>query len=160
MLSRKTFVSAFEEFWQKKIPFLTKTLRFTDQNSKNWYRSDLLFLHYLIFRLPEKLYCGLQGTAVERWKSQYSFQITSFSGFKMRPPNAVSVWEDRKWLLRNYFHEFDLKSVGCKKYHISLLVTLRSAPTIITLNVTLTTVSAEKLFNKPIVTKPDTAKSL
>ena len=89
--------------------------RFMDHISKFRYCSDLRSLHQLIFELPEKAEWGVQGTALERWNSQYSFQTTAFSGFKMRFPNAVSVWEDRKWLLRNYIHEFDLGSVVSEK---------------------------------------------
>ena len=78
----------------------------------------------------------------------------------MRLSNAVfCVRGQKKRLLRNFVPKTRLTNSWLNpEYHTFLIVFTRTAPNVIKLNATLTTVSWKKLCTKQIVTKPDTAK--
>ena len=77
--------------------------------------SRLSFPALLEFQAARKTWMGFTTHCTGKLELTKLFPNDIFHRFLKAISNAVSVWEDRKWLLRVFFHEFDLESVGFKK---------------------------------------------
>ena len=147
----------------RKLRFLRKKARFTDQIFKTRYFSTC-FCFTICFSILEKYlngeYKALLWNVGNFGNHDYPFNITRFNSLKLRLSNAVfCVRGQKKRLLRNLVPKTRLKNSWLNpEYKTFLIVFTRTAPNVIKLNATLTTVSWKKLCTKQIVTKPDTAK--
>ena len=77
MFTPKTVVN-FEGFLMRKLRFLRKKSRFTDQSSKTRYFSTCFCFTICFSTLQKKSNWGIQGTSLERWKlwkSRLLFQL-------------------------------------------------------------------------------------
>ena len=154
----------FEGFLMRKLRFLRKKARFTDQISKTRYFSTC-FCFTICFSNLQKNINGntrhFSGT-LETLEVTITFSITYFSSFKMRLPNGVScVKGQRKMTFAKFCSKNSIKKqLVVPEYHTFLIVFTRIARNVISLSFTLTTVSGKRFCTKQIVTKPDTAKSL
>ena len=106
----------------------------------------------------------MQGTFLERWKlwksrlpSQLQISPVQNATSKCR----VLCRSTKKTTCAKICSKNSIeKQLVVPEYYTFLLVFTRTAPNVIKLNVSLTTVSGKKLCTKQIVTKPDTAKGL
>ena len=163
MFNPKTVVN-FEGFLLRKLRFLTKKSRFTDQIFKTrcfW----TCFCFFICFSILQK---NLNGNTrhfsgrLETLEVTITFSNTYFTSFKMRFPNAAFfVKGQRKTTFAKFCSENSIKKrLVVPKYHRFLIVFTRIARNVINLSFTLTTVSGKRFCSQQIFTKPDTAKSL
>ena len=113
MFTPKTVVN-FEGLLMRKIRFLRKNVRFTDQKSKTRYFSTG-FCFTICFSILEKHlngeYMALLWNVGNFGNHDYPFNITYFTSFKMRLSNAVfCVRGQKKRLLRKFVPKTRLKN--------------------------------------------------